>query len=78
MAVQDTVTDDIMAYCLLRPAEINLVHNGKVIFEMRDGHLLVARLEYEERVGKEIQRGDLEGCDKKLILHLSQKSKIRA
>jgi hypothetical protein len=69
MALADTVTDDIMAYCLLRPAEINLVHNGKVIFEIRDGHLLVARLEYEERVGKELRREDL---DKR---HLSQNPK---
>jgi len=69
MAVTDTVTDDIMSYCLLRPAEINLVRNGKVIFEVRDGHLLVARLEYEERVGRELRREDL---DKR---HLSQNSK---
>ena len=78
MAIQDTVTDDIMAYCLLRPMEINAVRNGKVIFEMRDGHLLVARVEIEERVGKEIQRVDLDGCDTKLVLHLSQKSKRSA
>jgi hypothetical protein len=78
MAVTDTVTDDVMSYCLLRPAEINLVRNGKVIFEIRDGHLLVAHVEYEERVGKEIQRTDLEGCDQKLVLHLGRKSKQKA
>jgi len=75
MAFADTVTDDVMAYCLLRPAEINQVRNGKVIFEIRDGHLLAAHLEYEERVGKELQRADLEDCDKLLVLHLSRKSK---
>ena len=75
MAIQDTVTDDIMAYCLLRPAEINAIRNGKVVFEMRDGHLLVARLECEERVGKELQRADLEGCDSLLVMHLERKSK---
>jgi hypothetical protein len=69
MGIADTITDDIMAYCLLRPAEINLVRNGKVIFELRDGHLLVARLEYEERVGRELRREDL---DKR---HLSQNPK---
>jgi hypothetical protein len=75
MSAQDTVTDDIMAYCLLRPAEINLVRNGKVTFEVRDGHLLVAHLEYEERVGRELQRVDLERSDSLLVLHLSRKSK---
>lgn len=60
MSLQDTVTDDLIAYCLSNPGRLNAIRSGSITFRIQDRHLLTATVEVEERVGHEIDRIQLE------------------
>jgi|WetSurMetagenome_2_1015567.scaffolds.fasta_scaffold1266198_1 hypothetical protein len=59
MSVQDTITDELIAYCLDNPGKINAIRAGTLTVEIRDHHVLAVRMAVEERMGYEIDRDRL-------------------
>jgi hypothetical protein len=56
MAACDSVTDDLMAYCLTNPSKLNALRHGTITVKIVDSHLVTVTISGEDRVGYEIDR----------------------